>query len=358
MSYTTSLDFSEVTPFGNNEGKNSKVFIAHDEQLGSDFIMKVIAKKDIYKDYNCNDASNLFNESKILYCVKHPNIMEIQHASYDADNVCFVMPICKNGSINSLIEQRYLTSREIIKYSLEFLSGLHYIHTKKLIHFDIKPTNILIDNNGKAILTDFGLSKFVDAYGFAQPNKIYQTHKPPEGCDDYKFYTNLSDIYQAGVTIYRLCNGNVIYKKQYEGKTLGELEKNIKKGIFPDRKFYLPHISQQLRVIINKAMHINPDKRFQTVLDLMNKLSNIADNHILDWRYETLANIEKWSIINNNMTHLDQIVLEHVSDTEYRITGFKKRLKDGNITNHNTWKACLKSLNDAYKTVEALIEEY
>ncbi len=211
------------------------------------------------------------------------------------------MPICKNGSINSLLNKKYLTVREIIKYSLEFLSGLHYVHTKKLVHFDIKPTNILIDNNNKAVLTDFGLAKYTDLYGFMRPNLIYSLHKPPEAFE-YADFTNKSDIYQAGVTLYRMCNGNDIFNQMLNyWMESGNLGKAIEEGKFPDRKFYLPHIPKALRKVINKAMNINVDKRYDTILDMLNDISKIDKN--LDWIYNRDMNKHSmiWSILNEKI---------------------------------------------------------
>lgn len=138
---TTSIDLSTLEPL-NKEGKNSTVYSYYDKQLGKDFIVKVISNETAYKQYGSNYIINLFEESKILYSNKHPNIVEIQNASYNNDNVYISMPKYKNGSLNTLINSKFLTVREILKYTLEFLSGLHYVHTNNLILFDIKPTNI------------------------------------------------------------------------------------------------------------------------------------------------------------------------------------------------------------------------
>lgn len=169
---TTFIDMINMIPL-NNEGRNSSVYTFTDPQLGAEFILKKISKSAI------NNIDDFFKESRILYEVRHPNIMEIQYASYNDDDIFIVMPRYKKGSMQSILNQKSLTVREILKYSLEFLTGLQYVHAHNLIHYDIKPTNVLVNNNGKAVLTDFGLAKYMDELGLAEQKCTYVSEFPP-----------------------------------------------------------------------------------------------------------------------------------------------------------------------------------
>jgi len=253
------------------EGKNSKVYLGRDPQLGEELVIKKIPKKDFLNQVE------YFEEAQKLYKTNHPNIMEIQYASQDSDFIYFAMPYLKNGSLNKLLSQRGLTLDEIIKYSLDFLSGLQYIHVKKIVHLDIKPTNLLLSDSNKLIITDFGLSKYVDEHGFSSQDMFYCMHRPPESLLADKV-TLKADIYQSGITLYRMCNGNDCLKEQIKQlgiATIQELFKAIISGSFPNRKQYAKHVPQKLIKIINKAIEINPDNRYFTALDMMNDLSSI-----------------------------------------------------------------------------------
>lgn len=349
----TEISFDLKEPL-NNEGKNSSVYLAYDCQLDSDFVVKIVPIEDFLKLDNTYTPDNFFNESRILYNNQHPNIMKIQYASFDEENIYFSMPLCKNGSLNALINSRFLSVREIIKYSLEFLSGLHYIHTNQIMHFDIKPTNILISNSGKALLTDFGFSKRLDKYGLASPDKIYTKHYPPEGISSYTKYNNQADIYQAGVTLYRLCNGNNIFNQMANQYSRDELYTKIQNGKFPDRNFYLPHIPSKLRKIINKAMNIGLNKRYTTVLSMINDISKIEDN--LDWRYNNISNIETWSIFNANRTHIEKIILNY-DKNEWCTLGEKIRISDNKTTKISEYtQKGIKSKTEAYKLIEKMLQ--
>ncbi|MCI8707854.1 MAG: serine/threonine protein kinase [Lachnospiraceae bacterium] len=318
---TTLIDMKDLVPL-NNEGKNSSVFSFVDPQLGAEFILKKISKSTI------NDMEGLFNESKILYEVRHPNIMEIQYASYDDDSIYIVMPRCKNGSVQSILDKKNLTVRETLKYSLEFLTGLQYVHAHGLIHYDIKPTNILVNDNGKAILTDFGLAKYMDGEGLATQQFTYISELPPEKYRSGK--TNLKcDIYQAGITIYRMCNGNGIWERQLKQAGNG-LVGLILAGEFPDRKLYLPHIPLPLRKVINKCIEVDPDKRYNSVLEIINALSMIGSN--LDWRYSKNAGTECWEKTSNAGNHKEVIELSKKGDT-YVIAGKRINIGTKKVTN-------------------------
>lgn len=340
----TEVDLENMRPFGNTEGKNSSVFLAHDKQLQQQFIVKKIKKEDIFNDFGNTNENNLFLESSILYKVSHPNITEIQYASSDKEFVYLVMPYYTNGSIQSLLESRNLTMREFIKISLEFLNGLLFVHSNNLVHFDIKPTNILINNNGKAVLTDFGLAKYLDeTTELATPNKLYCTHWPPE-----YFISNemgrQADIYQAGITLYRLVNGDKLWRQQVANFN----KDDVKNGRFPDRKGYLPHVPVRIRKIINRCIEVSVDKRYETVLDIINDISRIDGK--LDWQYQRVSvDNEVWTNSEGKMKTC--ISLKQIGDA------FTIKTLKTNLESHKASKVTKMCKNDiskeeAYKAIE------
>ena len=283
MVKNTTLTFEILNPIGNNEGKNSAVFLAKDNQLGATLVVKQITKESLERQGISLD--DYYNESKALYASKSSYVVEIQYACEDKDNIYLTMPYLKCGSLSKKMDEEYLTIREIVKYSNDILNGLAVIHSKGLIHLDIKPTNILIDDSGKCKITDFGLSRFVDENGFANQDYSYNWHREPESFTASK-RSVLSDIYQFGVTLYRMCNGNNILNEQARYLNINSLEKLYKcitDGEFPDRKYYLPHIPSKLRRIIGKCLNINPVDRYENVIEILNDLNSI--NSCLDWRY-------------------------------------------------------------------------
>lgn len=323
MNVTTTLDFTKIKEIG-FEGKNSKVYTANDKQLDAIIVVKEIPKTDFVH------SDHYFQEAKKLYFSEHPNVVQVKYACQDTDNIYLAMPYYKNGSLRTLIESRFLTVREIIRYATQFLTGLHNIHVKKLIHFDVKPDNILLTDSNEAIVSDFGLTKNMNPAGLSTVEGGYSKHLPPEYFKQ-SFHSMLADIYMAGLTLYRMCNGNEVFDQQYASyKTDADFIKALEKGKFPNRDFYKPHIPKKLKKIINQAISPEQTHRQKTVLELLNDLSSIDE--MLDWQYRKLPNEEQWEkTIEDKKISLN---LKYLATSRWRLTTQKTNLTSNHTTNH------------------------
>lgn len=349
IDYTnTTLHFKLENEIG-AEGKNSKVYIAHDYQLNAHIIVKQISKTTF------KDASKFFNEAKLLYTSTHPNVAPIQYATQDSDFVYISMPFFSKGSLNKLIDSRPLKISEIIKYSIDFLSGLHFIHTKKLVHCDIKPTNILLSDSNDAILTDFGLANNLNDDGLTTFEKFYNFHTSPEAFKS-NMISHHNDIYQAGLTIYRMCNGNIYFKNQlnkYVDKTTGSFipDKYVQAvldGKFPDRTQYLLHIPQKLRNYIRKALAVNVTDRYNSVLEFLNDLSSIEIDY--DWEFSPQPDKEQWFCSKEEKEYI--ITLSPIDDKSCCVKTTKKT--QNNPSDRQITDYCNKNLkfDEAYKLIK------
>ena len=204
-------------------------------------------QKKLQKSLDEQQVENYFLEAQMLNATSHPHIMPVRYAAQDENKIYITMPYYEKGSINSLINNRMLTVREIIKYSLDFLSGLLFIHIKGMLHLDVKPTNIIINDADRALLTDFGLSRYLNEYGLAEQELGYVKHISPQYLETTS-RTMQDDIYQAGLTLYRMCNGNKELEKQYVPYIQGgridvpKFGQALINEEFPNRKLHLPHI--------------------------------------------------------------------------------------------------------------------
>jgi eukaryotic-like serine/threonine-protein kinase len=275
------------------DGQNSNAFIAHDPQLGTEIVVKKILKRKI------NSINDFFNESRVLYLSGHPNVVQIYYACQDVENIYIAMPYYKNGSLKSLIDSRFLTVREIIIFGCQMASGLHNVHSKKLIHFDIKPDNILLSDRNEALISDFGLAKPTDFSGKASQDRLYSKMIPPETITGEEF-TALFDIYQLGLTLYRMCNGNLNFDQQFQkyGVSFSSFDRDafrydLRNGKFPDRKAFLDHIPDKLRRVINKCLEPDPKNRYCATIEVTNALADIDDN-FLDWQFSITSSGKMW----------------------------------------------------------------
>lgn len=352
----TKLQLEKVKNIG-IEGKNSEVWIARDRQIEEMVVLKEVSKESLERQ----DIDDYFSEAKILNAVSHPNIMPIRYASQDETKLYIIMPLFYNGSIEKLINDRFLTTREIIKYALEFLSGLLYIHVKGYVHLDIKPTNILIDKNGKAVITDFGLSKFLNEKFTIEQPVGYIMHSSPQAFETSE-RSVLDDIYQSGLTIYRMSHGNHMFKNQYDvllqqtGGNTDLIGMEIRKGSFPNRNHNAPHLSKKLKKVINKMLEVDPAKRYQNLLEVINELSKIEDR--MDWEMEIEADnntIYIWK--HNRKSNIITLNLEE-KDGVFLTYGQKHVKSSARNQNLLKVKEEFSRFKDAIKHIEKMIEEY
>ena len=286
------------------EGSNSKTYVAHDSQLDAEVVIKQIQKSQL------DSVDTFFDEAKILYLSSHPNVVPVHYACQDADCIFIAMPYYRNGSLNSLMNQRLLTVREIVTMGCQIASGLHNIHSKKLIHFDIKPDNVLLSHRGEALISDFGLSKRTGTDGTAGQDRMYFKMLPPEAYQTYDF-TPAFDIYQLGLTLYRMCNGNDVFYAQFHsyGTSPATFDRDafkfdVRNARFPDRTIFLEHIPDRLRRLIKKCLEPAPENRFKAAIHVSNELALI--DGCLDWQY--------------SMEGMKRVWTKHVEDREYRLT--------------------------------------
>lgn len=274
------------------EGKNSTVHVAHDPQLDAELVIKKVAK-------NTLDADLFFTESACIYASTHSNVVPIHYACQDADFIYLAMPYYAKGSLKALMSQRYLSVGEIVVFATQFLGGLHNIHSKGLVHFDIKPDNILLSDRDEALVADFGLARARGLNGLAEQDRLYSKMVPPEYFT-HEEYDHTYDIYQAGLTLFRMAVGDDAFYEQLEKYIdAGKLDRHRYKhavinGQFPDTEpsVFPEHIPEALIRAIRNCLKPK-EERYASCVALVNDLADI-DGNVLLWRYERTTNGERW----------------------------------------------------------------
>lgn len=320
------LTFETVREIG-SDGRNSKVFLIRDHQLNAVIVAKQIQKAKL------DNPANLFEESQALYSSAHPNVVQIFYACYDADHIYLAMPYYERGSVKGLITGKWMTVREIVVTACQMLSGLHNIHSKRLVHFDIKPDNILLSDRGEALLSDFGLAKQMNFSGVAAQDRHYSPMIPPEALITDSFDQRF-DIYQVWLTLYRMCNGNDVFRAQLDKYGPGIADRNgfkfdVRNGRFPNRKTFAAHIPSKLRAVVRKCLEVEPSKRYGTAIEVANALADI-DGETLDWRHEALPDRKVWNK-NESGTELQfSVYLDGRSELYKSVNGGqRRRIGDG-----------------------------
>ncbi|WP_152048534.1 serine/threonine-protein kinase [Aureimonas psammosilenae] len=274
-------------------GRNSRTWLSRDHQLDAEIVTKQIAKAKL------GDPDEFFAESKALYASAHPNVVQIHYACQDAGHVYVAMPYYERGSVKDLISNgRFMTVREIVAVGCQTLSGLHNIHSKRLVHFDVKPDNILLSLRGEALLSDFGQAKRMNFVGVAEQDRHYTPMIPPEAMRNAEFDVTF-DVYQIGLTLYRMCVGNGAFYEQLAKYGRGITDRDgfrfdVRNGRFPDRSTFPAHIPSKLRNIVRKCLQVDPAQRYPSALAVANALSGI-DDLTFDWRMTRTPDNTTWT---------------------------------------------------------------
>ena len=152
-------------------------------------------------------------EAKNLARLNHPNIISVIDVFEENDTVYYVMPYLSGGSLLDYVKiHGALSESEAMKYVRQVAKALKYMHEEQyMCHFDVKPANILLDDNDNAVLIDFGISKNYDASGHettTTPVGMSEGYAPIEQYQqNVEEFSPVSDIYALGATLYFLLHG-------------------------------------------------------------------------------------------------------------------------------------------------------
>lgn len=211
--------------------------------------------------------SDLLQEGQRLKDAEHERVVRVYDLFHDAeyDKIYLVMELCSQGSLKQRYEIGPMGLREVRDFVSDVALGLDCIHSRNLLHRDIKPANILVGQDGRAKLGDFGLvtDRLVLGYGSVQG---YSDHIAYEVWRDRRTSIR-SDIWALGMTVYRLLHGKSFYEELDPPRNL------VSSGGYAERLAWLPHIPKGWRSFVKKCMNDDPSRRYQNAQQVLTALS-------------------------------------------------------------------------------------
>ena len=243
-------------------GGMALVYKAHDPLLN-----RVVAVKlySLEKNTERINSSSFLQKLRVVASLNHPAILPIYDYGETGEHLYIVTRLMQGGTLADLIATKEtISSLRILKIISQIGSALDFAHQRGIIHLDVKPANILLDFNGDAFLTDFGIAEVHQA-GTSIDKDFVGTplYMSPEQAIG-KSVTGQSDIYSLGVVLFELLTKRTPFQ---DGSPLNIV---LAKGNLPapiPSKFN-SSIPAAIDAILSQALEILPEKRFGKASDL------------------------------------------------------------------------------------------
>jgi hypothetical protein len=247
------------------EGGMGAVYRAEDINLG----VTVAVKENLFitEEY----ARQFRREATILASLRHPHLPRVtDHFVIEDQGQYLVMDYVEGQDLRERIEQGGpIAERRALPWFLEICDALSYLHSRvpPIVHRDIKPGNIKITPEGRAVLVDFGLAKVAEAHARTTSGAKAMTpgFSPPEqygtGPTDAR-----TDVYSLAATLYAALTGRI---------PEDALERAMGREVLTPIQDSIPAISDDLARTIEKALIIRPDERYQSIAELADALGGV-----------------------------------------------------------------------------------
>lgn len=206
-------------------------------KIGSGYVSAPVCIKEFFMKELCNRNENtshvsagtegshkmvtrfqekFIKEARNIAKLKHHNIVSVLDVFEENGTAYYVMEYCEGGSLSALLKEKYpqgMPESLALQYIRQIAEALKYIHNRNINHLDIKPSNIMLNDVGEAVLIDFGQAKQYDAESGNQtsstPVGISEGYAPME---QYRKagvgqFSPVTDIYSLGATFYKLITG-------------------------------------------------------------------------------------------------------------------------------------------------------
>ena len=254
------------------EGGMANVYLAQDTILDRKVAVKVL-RGDLASDDKF--IRRFQREALSVSNLSHPNIVEVYDVGEEEGSHYIVMEYIEGKTLKQLLKKREsLTLTEVIDIMTQLTDGISHAHESYIIHRDIKPQNIMIEDDGRIKITDFGIAMALNATQLTQTNSVMGSvhYLSPEQASG-KGATVKSDIYSLGILMYELLTGNVPFK----GDNAVEIALKHMKDKIPSIRKQDPSIPQSVENIILKACAKNPRNRYDTAKEMHEDLVHCLD---------------------------------------------------------------------------------
>lgn len=243
-------------------GGMSDVYKAKDQVLGRFVAVKVL-KPEFAEDVNF--VTKFHTEAQSAAGLQHPNIVNIYDVGSEEHMHYIVMEYVEGITLKTYIEKKgQLNYKEAISIAIQVARGIEAAHNNNIVHRDIKPQNIMISNEGKVKVTDFGIARAATSNTIHSDVMGSVHYTSPEQARN-GFVDGKSDIYSLGIVMYEMVTGRV----PFDGDTTVAIAIQHLQEEMVAPSVYAPDLPVSLEKIILKCTQKSQDRRYATMGELL-----------------------------------------------------------------------------------------
>jgi tRNA A-37 threonylcarbamoyl transferase component Bud32 len=238
-------------------GGMSTVYRAFDTVLERQVAIKLM-HREIASD--SDQLERFRREARAVAQLNHPHIVTVIDAGEDDNTPYIVFEYVEGETLKDRI-RRYgrLPIQESIAYAIEIARALGVAHERGIVHRDVKPQNVLVDEEGSAKVTDFGIARTLDQEGLTADGRVLGTtdYVSPEQALGHPV-TGQSDLYSLGIVLFEMLTGDVPFKGDNQ---VAVAMKHVREQL-PDVQVRRPEVSNALAAVLEKATAKETEKRY------------------------------------------------------------------------------------------------
>jgi serine/threonine protein kinase len=258
------------------EGGMATVYKAFDTHLEYNCAVKVIRTENLPQNGVERALKRFEREARSVARLSHPNVVKVTDFGKYEDNPYLVMPLLSGGTLKQLIKRRgQIPWKEAVQLLIPIAEALEYAHEHKVIHRDVKPSNILLTEKGTPMLTDFGVAKVVEEESTQDLTGTSTTVGTPEYMAPEQITSKTvdtrADLYSLGVVFYEMVTG----RRPYEADTpLAVLFKKVSEPL-PRPSQFTKDLPEVVERFLLKALAKTPADRYQSAGKMEQALVNL-----------------------------------------------------------------------------------
>jgi eukaryotic-like serine/threonine-protein kinase len=251
-------------------GGMSTVYRALDEVLQRQVAIKLM-NREVATD--SDQLERFRREARAVAQLSHPHIVGVIDAGEDESRPYIVFEYVEGETLKDRIRRMgRLPIAEAVAYAIEIARALGAAHARHIVHRDVKPQNVLLDEEGSAKVTDFGIARTLDEEGLTADGRVLGTtdYVSPEQALGHAV-TGQSDLYSLGIVLYEMLTGEVPFKGETQ---VAVAMKHVREAL-PDVQTKRPEVSAALAAVVDNATAKRQEDRYANDAELIADLEDV-----------------------------------------------------------------------------------